>query len=130
MRFVRVRYDNPHMRFLTIAAALLFSALSAFAADVSGAWTVNIDSPQGAVEATLTLKQDGDKITGTLASQMGEAPVTGTMKDDTITFTMSMDAGGGPMTLVYKAKVAADKMDGSLDLAGQGEIKFTATKKA
>ncbi len=118
------------MRFLTIAAALLFSAVAAFAADISGAWTMNIDSPQGALEAVLTIKQDGDKITGTISSQMGEAPVTGTLKEDTVTFTMSMDAGGGPVTLVYTAKIADNKMDGSLDFGGQGEIKFTATKKA
>lgn len=117
------------MRALTIAAALVFSAVSAFAADVSGTWAMNVDAPDGAVEATLTLKQDGDKITGTVSSQMGEAPLNGTLKDGDITFTMVMDAGGQNVTIVYTAKIAADKMEGSLDFGGQGEIKFTATKK-
>jgi hypothetical protein len=118
------------MRSLTIIIALLLSALSGFAADVAGAWTVNIDSPNGPIEATLTLKQDGDKLTGTLTSQMGDAPVTGTIKDNDITFTMSIDANGQNMSISYTAKVADNKMDGSLDFAGQGTIKWTATKKA
>jgi hypothetical protein len=118
------------MRVLTIVAAVLFSAISALAADVSGTWAMNVDAPDGAVEATLTLKQDGDKITGTVSSQMGDAPVTGTLKDNDITFTMVMDAGGQNVTIVYTARVAADKMEGSLDFGGQGEIKFTATKKS
>ena len=117
------------MRSLTIVFALLLTSLSAFAADVSGAWICTVDSPQGQLDVTVTLKQDGDKVSGTVSSQMGDAPLTGTVKGDDITFTMSLDAGGGPMNLTYKAKVDGDKIAGSIDLAGQGEIKFSGTKK-
>ena len=120
------------MRLATLFAALVLTVASAFAAnaDVAGAWAVSIDSPQGQVDATLTLKQEGDKVTGTLSSQMGDAPISGTVKDDTVTFTMSFDAGGQAMTLTYTAKVTdGKKMDGNVDFAGQGAIKFTGTKK-
>ncbi len=118
------------MRIVTLVFALLLASLSAFAADVAGSWAVTVDSPNGPLEVTLTLKQDGDKLTGTVVSQMGEAPITGTIKDNTITFTMSMDAGGQNMVIVYKATVDGAKMAGSLDFAGQGEIKFSGTKKS
>jgi hypothetical protein len=117
------------MRFITLVFALLLTSLSALA-DVSGAWDVTVDTPNGALPVTLTLKQDGEKLTGTLSSQMGDAPVTGTIKDNDITFSMTMDANGANMTIVYKAKVDGDKISGSLDFAGQGEIKFSGTKKA
>jgi hypothetical protein len=118
------------MRLATIFAAILLSAVSAFAADVAGDWTLNIDSPQGPVEATLTLKQDGEKLTGTLSSQMGDTPITGTIKENDISLKMSIDANGQSMSIAYTAKVADKKMEGSLDLGGQGSIKFTGTKKA
>jgi hypothetical protein len=117
------------MRFLTLVFALLISSVAALAADVSGAWAVTVDSPNGPLEVTLTLKQDGDKLTGTVSSQMGDAPITGTVKGDDIEFTMSMDAGGQNMVIKYNAKVDGDKISGSLDFAGQGEIKFAGTKK-
>jgi hypothetical protein len=118
------------MRFVTIVFALLLTSLSALAANVAGTWAVTVDSPNGPLDVTLTLKQDGDKLTGTVNSQMGDAPITGTVKDNDLTFTMNMDANGASMVIVYKAKVDGDKMTGSLDFAGQGEIKFSGTKKS
>jgi hypothetical protein len=118
------------MRFATIVFALLLTSLSAFAADVAGAWNITVDTPNGPLDVTLTLKQDGDKLTGVISSQMGETPITGTVKDNDLEFTMTMDANGASMVLVYKAKVDANKISGSVDLGGQGEIKFTGTKKA
>jgi hypothetical protein len=118
------------MRFVTIVFALLLTSLSAFAADVAGAWDVTVDTPNGPLDVTLTLKQDGDKLTGTISSQMGETSVTGTVKDNDLEFTMTMDANGANVVLVYKAKVDGNKMSGSLDFGGQGEIKFNGTKKA
>jgi hypothetical protein len=117
------------MRLVTIVFALLLTSLSAFAADVAGAWNVTVDTPNGPLDVTVTLKQDGDKLTGMVSSQMGDAPITGTVKDNDLTFTMNMDANGANMTIIYKAKVDGDKMTGSLDFAGQGEIKFSGTKK-
>lgn len=120
------------MRLLTIILALFISAVSALAADVAGAWTLNIDSPQGPIEATLTLVQDGEKLTGKVeVAQMGETPITGTVKDHDIALSMTMDVNGQSVSIAYTAKVDdAGKMTGSLDFGGQGEIKFTGTKKA
>ena len=55
-------------------------ASTAFAQNsVAGAWEITVDTPQGPNTSTLNLKQDGDKLTGDLASQqMGSTPVTGT----------------------------------------------------
>ena len=118
------------MRIFSIILALLVSSVAAFAADIGGDWTLNIDSPQGALEVTLTLKQDGDKLTGKVSSQMGDADITGSIKDNDLTWKMSFDGGGQAMELTYTAKVDSDgKMSGTIDLGGQGEIKFTGTKK-
>lgn len=115
------------MRIITLALALMLSVFSALAAEVTGTWALTIDTPNGPLDATLTLKQDGEKLTGTVVSQLGESPITGTAKDSDLSFSMTMDGVG---TIAYTAKVTPEgKMDGSLDLAGQGSMKFTGTKK-
>ncbi len=118
------------MRYLTLVFALLLSSLTAFAAGVDGTYAVTVDSPNGPLDVTLTLKADGDKLTGTVSSQMGDAPVAGAAKDSDITFTMNFDAGGTAMTLTWKGKVDGDKISGIVDLGGQGEMKFAGTKKS
>ena len=53
-------------------------------AAVIGKWAVNVAGPSGPVESTLDLKadpNDAKKLTGTIASQMGEAPLTGEFVD-------------------------------------------------
>jgi hypothetical protein len=119
------------MRYLTLVFALLLSSLSALAADVAGTWALTIESPNGPLDVTLTLKQDGDKLTGIVSSQMGEAPITGTVKDSAVEFTMNFDANGAAMVLLYKGKIDTDgKIAGTIDLGGQGEMKFSGAKKS
>lgn len=115
------------MRLLTLALALMLSAVSAFAADVAGTWALVVDTPNGPMEVTLTIKQDGDKVTGTVNSMMGEAPIAGTVKDNDLALSMTMDGVGN---LAYTAKVVEGKMEGSIDLGGQGTMKFVGTKKS
>lgn len=117
------------MRYFALVSALLLTSLSAFAADVAGTFACTIDSPNGPLDVTLTLQQDGDKLTGKVSSQMGDAPIMGSEKDGNVTFVMNFDANGTQLVLTYKAKVADGKIDGTIDLGGQGEMKFTGTKK-
>ena len=44
----------------------------------AGDWELTIETPQGANTVDLSLKLDGDKLSGDLSSQMGSVPVTGT----------------------------------------------------
>jgi len=115
------------MRSLKLAFAFLVASVAAFA-DPNGAWTCTVDSPQGPLDVVVTIKVDGDKLTGNVSSAMGEAPIVGTAKGDDLTFTMNFDAGGGAMVLTYKMKVDGDKIAGTIDLAGQGEMKVSGTK--
>jgi len=115
------------MRHLNIAAALLLFSISAFAADVSGTWAMNLEA--GTAEASLTLKQDGDKVTGTYHGPRNEAPATGTLNGNDLKLSAEINAGGQSVSLVITGKVADNKMKGSLDFAGQRSVSFTATRK-
>ena len=57
---------------------------------MAGRWTLDVDSPQGATKADLVLAVEGEAVTGTIGSDMGESKFTGTVKDGTVTFTFDM----------------------------------------
>ena len=90
------------------------------APSIAGKWNVNVTTPNGDNGSTMDIKVDGKKVTGTLASQMGEVPVLGEYVDGKLTFAITIDAGGQQIELVF---VGAPKADGSL----AGTIDFQGT---
>lgn len=115
------------MRLVSILAALLLAAMAASAADASGTWAMSLEAPQGPLDATLILKQDGENVTGTYKGPRNEAPAKGTLKGNELSLTVSIAAGGQSLTLVITAKVAGE-IEGTLDFGGQS-VPFKATKK-
>lgn len=121
------------VRFLTIivfAFGLLNVApLFAQATNVTGEWTFNVQTDQGGGTPTITFKQDGEKLTGTYAGQLGNADLTGTVKGDAIKFSFTIDAQGQQAPVNYEGTVEKNTMKGKLDIAGMINGTFTATKK-
>lgn len=95
---------------------------------VAGKWNMMIDSPQGPIESQLEIKLEGIKVTGTLNSPMGGAPIVGEFADGKLEFTLSMDAGGTPLQIWFGGAMKEDgTMAGTLDF-GQGEFPWTAKR--
>jgi hypothetical protein len=115
-----------------VAASFVVSLTApAFAQNsVAGAWELTIDTPQGANTSTMTLKQDGEKLTGDLASQMGSTPVTGTFAAGTVAVTANIDIQGASLQLGINGTVNADAMKGSVKFGDFGEFPFTAKRAA
>src|SRR5262245_6286621 len=68
--------------------------------DVSGTWAFSVESAAGTSSPTVTFKQEGEKLTGHYSSQlMGEAPLTGSIKGQTIDFTVAADVQGTAISL-------------------------------
>lgn len=115
-------------RLLTVVSAFALSASLALAqSPVAGSWTLDVDSPQGATKVNLVLAVDGDAVTGTIASDMGESKFTGTIKDGTVTFSFDMAGPQGPMTISTKAAITGDEMKGEMDY-GMGVAPFTGKR--
>ena len=106
--------------------ASLMSASAAFAQNsVAGAWELTIDSPQGANTSTLTLKQDGEKLTGTYAGQFGQSQLKGTVKGNNADWTFENDQVG---TISYSGTIDGTKMKGKVQYGAVGSGTFTAEK--
>ena len=110
---------------------LLFFAVSAlaFAADITGSWSFSVDTDMGSGTPKFTFKQTGEKVTGTYAGQLGEAPLTGTVQGNKVSFSFEISPGGDKLKVVYQGTVEGDKsMKGSIDFGGQAKGTFTGTK--
>lgn len=121
---------------LVAAALLTLAAGSAVAAtlahDVTGKWTFRVVTPNGTGTPTVTLKQEGEKLSGTYESNaLGSRTLTGSVKGDSLSFVLSPAGSGSEgILLTYSAHiVTADSLKGAVDFAGQGGAEFTATRQ-
>jgi len=93
-----------------LLALVCLSALSLFAADISGNWKATAEGPNGPMERTFAFKQEGTKLTGkTVSSFTGESVIqNGKVEGDSVTFTIDVRFGDNEMKLNYKGKISGD----------------------
>jgi acetamidase/formamidase len=77
------------MKLITAVLFILSTAIPARAADVSGEWQLTATVLNDVTYARLTLKADGDTLTGTF----NEMTLAGTVKGDEVTFTATRPNG-------------------------------------
>ena len=98
----------------------------AAADEISGEWEAVADANGQAVPFVLSLKLDGEKITGSSNSQLGTANIsTGTWKDGKLSIVLE----GGSGQIVMVASLIEGKLSGDFDFAGQTSGKWVAQKK-
>lgn len=122
---------NTLRRFLTITLATLAAAGSvamAADADVTGHWTMTVETSQGSGTPTFTLKQDGQNISGTYKGMLGEAPVAGTLKGNAISMTYKVEVQDTQLLVTYQGTVEGATMKGKILLGDFGEGTFTGKK--
>jgi hypothetical protein len=91
---------------------MLGCALFLSAAGIDGVWKAEYTTPDGtARQSTFHFKADGDKLTGKVVGQSGEAPIKdGAIKGDEVTFSVVRNFGGDEVTLKYAGKVEGDQL--------------------
>lgn len=125
---LRLRVPAPAL-LLVLALTASLPATAAAQADISGAWEVTIDSPQGAMAIDADLKQDGEAVTGVITSPMGSVEIKGTLVKDALSFAYSVPLQGQSLEITMAGKVAGDTMDGIVAIAGVGEVPWKAKRK-
>lgn len=103
--------------------------LLAQAVNVTGEWAFNVQTDQGGGTPTLTFKQEGEKLTGKYAGQLGNADLTGTVKGNAIHFTFTLDVQGQQAPVTYDGTIDKNTMKGKMDIGGMVNGTFTGTKK-
>ena len=116
---------------VTLAFAAAVAAGQAAKVDVSGNWEFDVQTDAGAGTPAVTLKQDGEKLTGHYSSgTLGEADLTGTVKGEAVAFTFTANVQGTSLPVSYSGTVdSPTTMKGTLSIAGLGDGTFTGKKK-
>lgn len=99
-------------------------------AQIGGSWALNMTSPQGPMDITMTVTQNGASFGGTMTSMMGTNDISeGQIAGRTVTWSMTLQFGGQSITLNYRGEVDGNKMTGTAELGSFGSATFTAERK-
>jgi hypothetical protein len=117
---------------LALYLVALAPSLLAEPAKVAGVWKFTVELAVGTGHPTVTLKQDGEKLTGTYDGRYGPAPLEGTIKESKIQFTVSMTAEGAAVTGAFEGIVEGEGenqgMHGSVEFDEAGEGTWSAAR--
>ena len=111
-----------------LASTALVGAALAADANVAGEWDFTMETQTGTGTPHFSLKQDGSNVTGTYKGQLGEAPVTGTVKGNELTINFKVNAQGTDLAITYSGTVEGDAIKGKVSLGELGEGTFTGKK--
>lgn len=84
------------------------------ASNLSGIWQVSFNGKRGGRQATMQLKEDGTKLSGSFQGERGSAPLKGTLNGNQVSFTVKMPR----RTLSFSGSVEGDKMSGTTEQGG------------
>ena len=116
--------------FLTILVAV-FAVLTSHAEEISGKWKVSVEGPQGTMEMTYTFKVDGEKLTGSISTPMGDIEISnGKVNGNEFSFDMDMMGTAVPNKGTLDGEVIKLKMEmpgGGPE--GPGEMTLTKVKE-
>ena len=108
------------------AAATPAPAAAPAAVNLSGQWDAVADANGQPFPFLLVLKIDGENVTGSSSSQLGDSTLkSGTWKDGKLVFQLEGQNG----TISMSATVVDGKLSGEFDYAGQLSGRWVAVKK-
>ena len=119
------------LRKMALGMALLFlGALTARAADVTGKWTAEVETPRGVQDIALDLKTDGHTLSGTITTERGVTPLTDCkINGEKVSFTQRLVYGGNEFQVQYTGEVVdSDTIDFVRKVRGMPEVEFTAKR--
>lgn len=105
------------------------------AKDVTGTWAWEMEGRDGAKrEMTLKLKQEGEKLTGSMPGRNGETEISdGTVKDGTVSFKVTRKWQDNEFVTKYTGKVEGDVIKFKSEMERNGQTRtqeFTAKRAA
>lgn len=116
-----------------LCAALVLFAVTAFAADVTGNWTAQINGADGnSMTISYAFKQDGTKLTGTVTGPGGDLPIQdGSVQGDKVSFIVTFNGGNGEMKILNEGTVkGADEITLTVKVNGEPFGGPVAVKRA
>lgn len=119
-------------RSIFVFAILVFAAgmVSAFVSDsIAGKWNILAQADGQTIGITATINADGDKFTGSTASDIGTGQIiNGKITGDKFTATLKTEVLGSVYEFAMAGTITKDGMSGTFTNSNFGSVPFTATK--
>lgn len=94
--------------------------------DLTGTWLMDVKTDMGSGTPTFVLTQDAEgKLTGTYSGQLGETPITGTVKDDVVHIEFTVQDN----LVEYDGKIENDALAGKVKIGTAASGTFTGKRK-
>ncbi len=94
---------------------------------VDGKWNIVIKTPMGDQYGVLTLKQEGDVLTGEMSGSSGNAPIeNGKIEGEKLSWHAKVTTPM-PITLEFEGMVEGDGISGNVKLGAFGTSTFSGT---
>jgi hypothetical protein len=98
---------------------------------LNGAWTVNVKlEGQADQSITLTLQQEGERLSGSIAGPLGAGEISNASASSTgeVRFTVSVNVEGQTKEATFTGRLANNEIRGSVAIVGSAPGTFTATR--
>jgi hypothetical protein len=108
------------MKLRSILLAFLFVASSGLAADVDGKWSGTLSMQGSDFPVSFTFKADGAALSGSTTGPDGtEIKIAdGKVDGNNLSFSVSFDFGGMPLTITYKGVLSGQEIKLAMDIQG------------
>ena len=96
----------------------------------AGTWQLSFNLGDRTSTATLTLRQEGERVSGTIRSELGEAPITDGRvgANGNLHFRTSVPLGAQTFEGIFDASIDGAEMTGTVQVEATGAIPFTGRR--
>jgi hypothetical protein len=96
---------------------------------IDGTYNIEADTPMGKQAGTITLKTDGNSLSGTYTSFMGTESFTGgTVSGNDFKFSVSLNTPMGKIDLEFSGTVSGNEISGKSTAGAFGTSPFKGTR--
>lgn len=97
---------------------------------VTGAWALNVKFGPDEKAGTLTLQQEGERVTGSIAGSLGAGEISNaSMTADEVRFTVPLQLEGQTKEATFSGTLSGNEVRGTVTVVGSAPGTFTATRQ-
>jgi hypothetical protein len=117
--------------FRALIALAALTLWVSFAADIDGKWTTQVEGRNGTRTETLTLKADGNTLTGSMQGGRGQGVdiSNGTIDGNNVSFSVVREFGGNQITQQYKGTLSNGELKLTMSGGRRGPVELTYKKE-
>jgi imidazolonepropionase-like amidohydrolase len=94
-----------------------------------GTWALNLQTPAAEVSSTLTLREDGETLSGDVSTPFGSAKISGgKLSGNELQLSYSLNVQGQELTVSAKGRIEGTSIQGTMEAMGQ-TFSFNGTKR-